>query len=62
MRLDREITDAVVTHANLMLCNYEMALSSRISTPNTLDSHSSNIEITNVIALLLSPRELQIVQ
>ena len=50
------------TYANLMPCNYKMALSSRIPTPKFLDSHSSNIKATNVVALLLNSPKLQIVQ
>jgi hypothetical protein len=60
-RSDKEIAGALSTYANLMPCNYKMALSSRIITPTFLNSHSSNIKGTNVVALLFSSPKLQIV-
>ena len=61
-RSNKEIAEALSTYANPMPCNYKMALSSRIPTPKFLNSHSSNIKATDLVALLLSSQKLQIVQ
>ena len=56
------VAGALRTYANLIPCNYKMTLSSRIPTPKFLNSHSSNIEATNVVALPLSLPKSQTVQ